>query len=110
MPNTAAHTTLHAIVETQIVLRVRFNTSSRVTKRSQHEADGCKFQERNGVAVEIFPVLGDAAIPHDHSLPIDARHIEIDGKPYPYPDVVTVRRARGALHTGASSPTAGSSQ
>ena len=42
-------------------LRVRFKTWSRVTKLSQHEADGGKFQEREGVAVEIFPVLGETA-------------------------------------------------
>ena len=43
------------------VLRVRFKTWSRVTKLSQHEADGGKFQEREGVAVEIFPILGEPA-------------------------------------------------
>ena len=42
-------------------LRVRFRTSSSVTKLSQHEADGGKFQEREGVAVEIFPILGETA-------------------------------------------------
>ena len=42
-------------------LRVRFRTSSRVTKLSQHEADGGKFQEAEGVAVEIFPILGETA-------------------------------------------------
>src|ERR1700730_10432116 len=42
-------------------LRVRFKTSSRITKLSQHEANGREFQERKGVAVEIFPVLGEAA-------------------------------------------------
>ena len=41
-------------------LRVRLKTSSGITKLSQHEADGCKFQERQSVAVEIFPVLGEA--------------------------------------------------
>jgi hypothetical protein len=25
------------------------------------ETDGCEFQEREGVAVEIFPILGEAA-------------------------------------------------
>ena len=43
------------------ILRVRLKTFSRITKLSQHEADGCKFQERKGIAVEIFPVLGEAA-------------------------------------------------
>jgi uncharacterized DUF497 family protein len=42
-------------------LRVRFKTSSRITELSQHEANGREFQEREGVAVEIFPVLGEAA-------------------------------------------------
>ncbi|SRR6266566_3287959 len=42
-------------------LRVRFKTSSGVTELSQHEADGGKFQEREGVAVEIFPILGETA-------------------------------------------------
>ena len=42
-------------------LRVRFKTSSRITELSQHEADGGKFQEREGVAVEIFPILGETA-------------------------------------------------
>ena len=42
-------------------LRVRPNTSSRITKLSEHEADGSKFQEGKSTAVEIFPVLGEAA-------------------------------------------------
>jgi len=42
-------------------LRVRPKTSARVTKLSQHEANGGEFQEREGVAVEIFPILGEAA-------------------------------------------------
>jgi hypothetical protein len=42
-------------------LRVRFKTSSRVAELSQHEADGREFQEREGVAIEIFPVLGETA-------------------------------------------------
>ena len=41
--------------------RVRFKTSSRVTELSEHEADGGKFQEREGVAVEVFPILGETA-------------------------------------------------
>ena len=43
------------------LLRVRFRACLRVTKLSQHETDGGKFQEREGVAVEIFPILGEAA-------------------------------------------------
>ena len=43
------------------ILRVRPKTSARVTKLSQHEANGGEFQEREGVAVEIFPILGEAA-------------------------------------------------
>jgi hypothetical protein len=41
-------------------LRVRPKTSSWITEFSQHESDGCEFQEREGAAVEIFPVLGEA--------------------------------------------------
>ena len=41
-------------------VRVRPKTSSWITELSQHEADRCEFQEREGVAVEIFPVLGEA--------------------------------------------------
>ena len=48
-------------VSIRIFLRVRLKTSARVTKLSQHEADGGEFQEREGIAVEIFPVLGEAA-------------------------------------------------
>src|SRR5271163_1293047 len=44
-------------------LRVRFKSSSRVTKLSQHQTDGGKFQERESIVVEIFPVLGEAAAP-----------------------------------------------
>ena len=42
-------------------LRVRLKTSSWITKLSHHEADGREFQEREGIAVEIFPVLCEAA-------------------------------------------------
>ena len=42
-------------------LRVRPKTSSWITKLSHHEADGREFQEREGIAVEIFPVLCEAA-------------------------------------------------
>ena len=42
-------------------LRVRPKTSSWITKLSHHEADGREFQEREGIAVEIFPVLCKAA-------------------------------------------------
>ena len=42
-------------------LRVRLKTSSRIAKLSQHEADGCEFQEGESVAVAVFPVLGEAA-------------------------------------------------
>src|SRR5712691_9652464 len=45
----------------RLPLRVRLKTSARIAKLSQHEADGGEFQEREGVAVEIFPVLGEAA-------------------------------------------------
>jgi hypothetical protein len=42
-------------------LRVRPNTSSRITEFSEHEADGSELQESDGSAVEIFPVLGEPA-------------------------------------------------
>jgi hypothetical protein len=54
---TPDHFTIRAIAR---VLRVRPKTSSRITEFSQHEADGCEFQERESAAVEIFPVLGEA--------------------------------------------------
>ena len=41
--------------------RVRLKTFSRITELSQHDADGGEFQECEGVAIEIFPVLGEAA-------------------------------------------------
>ena len=34
----------------------------RIAELSQHEADGCEFQEREGVAIEVLPVLGEAAV------------------------------------------------
>ena len=43
------------------LLRVRPKTSSWITELSQHEADGCEFQEGERAAVEIFPILGEAA-------------------------------------------------
>ena len=43
------------------ILRVRPKTSSWITKLPHHEADGREFQEREGIAVEIFPVLCKAA-------------------------------------------------
>jgi len=46
---------------TSCSLRVRLKTSSWITELSQHEADGCEFQESEAAAVEIFPVLGEAA-------------------------------------------------
>ena len=50
------------VIDTEFFpVRVRLKTSARVTKLSQHEADGGEFQEREGIAVEIFPVLGEAA-------------------------------------------------
>ena len=50
-----------SLVQWRGVFRVRFKTSSRVTELSEHEADGGKFQEREGVAVEVFPILGETA-------------------------------------------------
>jgi amidase len=37
--------------------------------------------------VVLCPPMATPAFTHDHSLPIEARHIEIDGKGYPYYDV-----------------------
>jgi amidase len=36
--------------------------------------------------VVLCPPMTTPAFAHDHSLPIEARHIEIDGKGYPYRD------------------------
>jgi hypothetical protein len=49
------------------VLRVRLRALSRIAELSQHEADGRKFQKREGVAVEIFPILGETTAPVEPS-------------------------------------------
>ena len=36
--------------------------------------------------VVIYPAAAVPAFPHDHSEPLGARHLEIDGKAYPYED------------------------
>ena|SRR5215472_6223717 len=54
-------TLMRSVADFSRGLRVRFRACLRVTKLSQHETDGGKFQEREGVAVEIFPILGEAA-------------------------------------------------
>jgi amidase len=36
--------------------------------------------------VMLYPPASVPAFPHDHSLPIEARHLEIDGKGYPFCD------------------------
>ena len=36
--------------------------------------------------VVIYPAAAVPAFPHDHSEPIEARHLDIDGKAYPYYD------------------------
>jgi amidase len=36
--------------------------------------------------VVIYPAAAVPAFPHDHSEPLEARHLDIDGKPYPYSD------------------------
>lgn len=36
--------------------------------------------------VVLGPLMPTPAFPHDHSMPYSARHIEIDGKEYPYFD------------------------
>ena len=40
--------------------------------------------------VVIYPVAAVAAFPHDHSEPIEARHLDIDGRAYPYYDACFV--------------------
>src|ERR1700739_1095486 len=49
------------------ILRVRLRALSRIAELSQHEADGRKFQKREGVAVEIFPILGETTAPVEPS-------------------------------------------
>jgi amidase len=36
--------------------------------------------------VVLYPPFAVPAFPHDHSEPLDARHLDIDGKPFPYLD------------------------
>ena len=38
----------------------------------------------------LYPAASVPAFPHDHSLPIEARHIEIDGETHPYNDAFYV--------------------
>jgi amidase len=40
--------------------------------------------------VVLCPAAAVPAFPHDHSLPIEARHLEIDGKAYPFLDACFV--------------------
>jgi amidase len=40
--------------------------------------------------VMLYPPASVPAFPHDHSLPIEARHLEIDGKGYPFCDACFV--------------------
>ena len=40
--------------------------------------------------VVLYPPAAVPAFPHDHSMPIEARYIEIDGKAYPYADACFV--------------------
>jgi amidase len=40
--------------------------------------------------IVVYPSASVPAFPHDHSLPIEARHIEIDGKAYPFYDACFV--------------------
>jgi amidase len=48
---------------------------------------GQLFQEWD---VVICPVMATVATPHDHSQPIEARMLEIDGKVYPFRDTYLV--------------------
>jgi TonB-dependent Receptor Plug Domain/TonB dependent receptor len=63
--------------KTEFFLRVRFKSSSRVTKLSQHQTDGGKFQERESIAVEILPVLGEAAASDDPHRPLSERAVGV---------------------------------
>ncbi len=40
--------------------------------------------------VVLYPPFAVPAFPHDHSEPFDARHLDIDGKPYPYIDATYI--------------------
>jgi amidase len=40
--------------------------------------------------VVVYPAAPVPAFPHDHSLPIEARHLEVDGRDYPYYDACFV--------------------
>jgi amidase len=40
--------------------------------------------------IVLYPAAPVPAFPHDHSLPIEARHIEIDGEAYPFYDACFV--------------------
>jgi amidase len=40
--------------------------------------------------IVLYPPASVPAFPHDHSLPIEARHLEIDGKGYPFYDACFV--------------------
>jgi amidase len=40
--------------------------------------------------VVVYPAASVPAFPHDHSLPIEARHLEVDGDEYPYYDACFV--------------------
>jgi amidase len=40
--------------------------------------------------VVVYPTASVPAFPHDHSVPIEARHLEIDGDQYPYYDACFV--------------------
>src|SRR5271167_1710455 len=51
----------HLHAERSSTLRVRPETSSRITELSEHKADGCEAKEGERVVVEIFPILGKPA-------------------------------------------------
>jgi amidase len=40
--------------------------------------------------IVLYPPAAVPAFPHDHSLPMEARHLDIDGKPYPFRDACFV--------------------
>jgi hypothetical protein len=58
-PKLAEELAATAVNDWPTLIRVRLEALSRIAELSQHEADGRKFQKREGVAVEIFPILGE---------------------------------------------------
>ena len=76
--------TVDAKLFTPTRLRVCPRTSHGIAELSQHEADGCQAQESEPLAVEAFPILGEAAAavePADGAFhdPAFGQHLEAFG-------------------------------